>query len=1106
MRGRIWLGVCVFVLLSAAPASAMPVAPGQRIVLEQPSGGEFTAKPFGDEWYHGFETLSGYTLVRDPDSGAWVYGRETQAGDVVASGLLPAAAPPAGTDPHARDEDRLQAADELRDEAVAPAPAQSPAPLNNGTQKALVILVEYANQTSATAASSWNQRFFGATDSVSDYYDEVSYGDLQISAAAETHGTASDGVVGWLTLGTNHPNATNLGNGFHVFAAQSAVRDAISAADPYVNFASYDADSDGSIEAHELHITVIPAGYEASDGACAGNRVWGHKFGAGALNPTVDGVVAGGDYTMFGERHCSGGEHLATLGIMAHEIGHDLDMPDLYDTDGSSNGGVGSWSVMANGSWLSLPGSFMGSHPPHPDAFLKSFQGWVEPEGVTGPRRIALPQAETTPAAIRLGANANGVDWTGSPGTGEYFLVENREQTGYDQALPGCGLIVWHVDETRSGNTTDARRLIDLEEADNGNSPFDAGDAFTSGSFTQTSSPNSSLYSGAASNARLRHLAGGCSSSLGAHYSIGTGVQSNDDFASSRELTGWLEIDRTADSNSGASTESGEPAVLPTNSGGASVWYRWTAPSNASTTVTTAGSSFDTALAVFGGASFATLNRISFNDDSGAGLQSAVTFQAAAGTTYRIAVDGFNNGTGAAEGALQIHLDHADTPPVAVADAFTVSEDSQANTFGVLGNDTDSNGGPKTIESATQPSHGTRTAGSAAIAYTPTANYCGPDSLTYTLNGGSTATVSITVECIDDPPAAVADSVTVAEDAAATEIDPLQNDTDIDGGPKSITSMTTPDHGQLGTSAGGAVTYQPNPGYCGPDGFSYTLNGGASAAVSIDVSCADDAPVAVADGFTVTEDAAPTDLTVLANDTDTDGGPKVISSVGDPPHGSATAQDDAVSYQPDQNYCGPDSFEYTLNGGSSTTVTLDVGCVEDMPVAQADIAYFAQNGAARDIAVLANDTDVDGGPKTISTHSTPAHGTALITPGGSGITYGPASGYCGPDQFVYHLNGGSQATVSVLIICPPDTTAPQTTLGARPKKRTRSRTARFEFSASEPAASFSCAIDKRPSSACRSPKTYRNLRPGSHVLKVAAVDAAGNRDASPAVYRWRITR
>src|SRR6185369_9206048 len=112
-----------------------------------------------------------------------------------------------------------------------------------------------------------------------------------------------------------------------------------------------------------------------------------------------------------------------------------------------------------------------------------------------------------------------------------------------------------------------------------------------------------------------------------------------------------------------------------------------------------------------------------------------------------------------------------------------------------------------------------------------------PDTFTYTLSpGGSTATVSVTVTCVDDAPTAVNDSATVTEDDPATAINVLANDTDVDGGPKSIASVVQPANGTVAITGGGTgLTYKPNANYCNTppgtalDTFTYTLNGGSCA-------------------------------------------------------------------------------------------------------------------------------------------------------------------------------------------------------------------------------------------------------------------------------------
>ena len=186
------------------------------------------------------------------------------------------------------------------------------------------------------------------------------------------------------------------------------------------------------------------------------------------------------------------------------------------------------------------------------------------------------------------------------------------------------------------------------------------------------------------------------------------------------------------------------------------------------------------------------------------------------------------------------------------------------------------------------------------LTYQPDANYCNNppgtslDTFTYTINGGSTATVSMTVTCVDDPPVAVHDSKSVIEDDPATAVDVLANDTDIDGGPKTVASVTQPAHGhgrdhrrrhRAHLQAGRQLLQLPRG--APSDDFSYTLNGGSTATVSMTVDCVDDPPVAVNDSTTVTEDDPATAIDVLANDTDIDGGPKTVElGEHEPDHGT----------------------------------------------------------------------------------------------------------------------------------------------------------------------------------------------------------------------------
>ncbi len=191
----------------------------------------------------------------------------------------------------------------------------------------------------------------------------------------------------------------------------------------------------------------------------------------------------------------------------------------------------------------------------------------------------------------------------------------------------------------------------------------------------------------------------------------------------------------------------------------------------------------------------------------------------------------------------------------------------------------------------------------------------------------------------------------------------------------------------------------------------------------------DTPPRAIRDTAITSEDASPSAIAVLANDTDLDGGPKSIAAVSQPARGTVviTGGGTGLTYEPDPNYCddsgATDDFTYDLApGGSTATVAVTVSCVDDPPGASRDSAVTSEDAPPGAIAVLANDIDLDGGPKSIAAVSQPAHGAVVITGGGSGLTYEPAPNYCddsgATDDFTYDLApGGSTATVAVTVSC-----------------------------------------------------------------------------------------
>lgn len=195
-----------------------------------------------------------------------------------------------------------------------------------------------------------------------------------------------------------------------------------------------------------------------------------------------------------------------------------------------------------------------------------------------------------------------------------------------------------------------------------------------------------------------------------------------------------------------------------------------------------------------------------------------------------------------------ITVNAVNDPSVANDDTPTVSEDSGTNTVNVRGNDTDIDSAVELIQSVTQPTNGTVviTNGGQDLTYAPNANYCNggtpTDDFTYTLTGGDSATVAVTVTCADDPSVANDDTSTVWEDSGTNTITVRGNDSDIDSSVELIQSVTQPANGSVVITNGGQdLTYQPDAEYCNggspTDDFTYTLAGGASATVEVTVNC-----------------------------------------------------------------------------------------------------------------------------------------------------------------------------------------------------------------------------------------------------------------------------
>jgi immune inhibitor A len=310
-----------------------------------------------------------------------------------------------------------------------------------------------------------------ATGSVREYFTEVTGGLLTL--AGEVVGpyrlprTLAQYTGG--KSGTDNPEPN----------ARTMARDAAIRANADVDFAPYDNDGNGFVDA----FIVVHSGPGAEETGKK-DHIWSHKwvFSGGAFNADGTKIFA---YLTIPEN--------SKIGVSAHELGHLLfGWPDLYDTDGTSEG-VGDWCLMGGGSW-----NGGGDIPSHPSAWCKANQGWVTIVNRTTNGTVTINDVKSSRRVYRL--------WKDGASSKEYFLLENRQRTLYDRELPGAGLLAYHIDETVDGNEDERHPFVKLVEADgrnhlrDGANRGDAGDPFPGSAkntaLTATSSPDAKSYGG----------------------------------------------------------------------------------------------------------------------------------------------------------------------------------------------------------------------------------------------------------------------------------------------------------------------------------------------------------------------------------------------------------------------------------------------------------------------------------------------------------------------------------------------------------------------------------------------------------------------------------
>jgi hypothetical protein len=446
---------------------------------------------------------------------------------------------------------------------------------------------------------------------------------------------------------------------------------------------------------------------------------------------------------------------------------------------------------------------------------------------------------------------------------------------------------------------------------------------------------------------------------------------------------------------------------------------------------------------------------------------------ALASLTYTPTAD-FNTGAGSLDLTIATTdgvLTDTDTLAIAVtpvadivADTVITDEDTPISFNAITGShgasaDNFENAG-RVVSAVTQGAHGSVAfAADGTLTYTPDADYHGPDSFTYTVTSGGveeTTTVDVTVNPVNDLPvntlplaqSTLEDTPLVITGLAVADVDnaSLSTTLSLPAGSGTLTvtggsgATVTGDGSGTVTIAGttaqinaalASLTYTPTADFnTGAGSLDLTIATTDGVLTDTDTLAIAVTPVAdiVADTV-ITDEDTPISFNAItgshgASADNFENAGRVVSAVTQGAHGSvAFAADGTLTYTPDADYHGPDSFTYTVTSGGveeTTTVDVTVNPIDDLPVAVDDTFLTDEDSALTGQTLAPNDTPSGDGGNTWALATGPSHGTVVVNADGS-FTYTPDADYHGPDSFTYTLTDadGDVSTATALLTVNP---------------------------------------------------------------------------------------
>ncbi len=329
-----------------------------------------------------------------------------------------------------------------------------------GSPKSLVILVNFQDVQFVTPNP--QEAFFnllneegysknGATGSAKDYFYAASNG---ISSPNFV-------VVGPYTLPENMAYYGSNDNGGEDIRPREMIADACLTAHIHgVDFTQFDSDGDGIVD----NVFVYYAGYNEAEGGSK-NSIWPHRWYL--EEPLAVGDVKVSGYACSSELRGNKGDNMCGIGTFAHEFGHVYGLPDYYPTNGANHHTLSQWSIMDSGAYLNE-----GRTPPTYSAYDRFYLGWLRPTLLSMPRYVSIPDLEDFNQAYLISSEETHNLKGKNPQPKEFFMLENRQKTGWDSFLPNSGMLITRINFNQSNwidnapNNVENAMGVDLIEAD----------------------------------------------------------------------------------------------------------------------------------------------------------------------------------------------------------------------------------------------------------------------------------------------------------------------------------------------------------------------------------------------------------------------------------------------------------------------------------------------------------------------------------------------------------------------------------------------------------------------------------------------------------------